>query len=76
MCENSVGIIIYMYANQRNCTSYIDFLCSILQIMYENTITLKFATAKKYGDKSAKADSFLPWVLLFSVSVNNWINWC
>ena len=61
MCEKSVSIIIYMYTNLRNCTIYIDFLCSILQIMYENTITLKFATAKKYGDwSSAKTDLFLP----------------
>ena len=75
MCENSVGII--MYANLRNCTSlYRFFMFSILQ-MYENTITLKFATAKKYDDYgSAKADLFLPWMLLFSVSVNNWINLC
>ena len=67
MCENSVGII--MYADLRNCTSlYRCFLFSILQIMYENTITLKFAPAKKHDDYgSAKAGSFLPLLLLFSV---------
>ena len=60
MCENSVGII--MYANLRNCTSlYRFFMFFILQIMYENTITLKFFTTMKYDDYgSAKADSFLP----------------
>ena len=69
MCKNSVGIS--MYANLRNCTSLYRFLFSILQIMYENTITLKFATVKKYDDYgSAKADSFFPILLLFSVSVN------
>ena len=38
--------------------------------MDKNTITLEFTTAKKYGDwGSAKAVSFLPLLLLFSVSV-------
>ena len=76
MCENSIGIT--MYAILRNCNSlYRFFMFSILHILDKKTITLKFATAKKYGDwGSAKADSFLPWLLLFSVSVNDWINLC
>ena len=73
MYMNSTGIV--MYANLRNCTSlYRSFMFSILHIMDIRILlhTLKFATAKKYGDLgSVKAGSFLSLLLLFSVSVNN-----